>query len=45
MIEQQQIENDENSLKELIQKIQEWIALLKTQWKIIIGIVAIGGVS
>ena len=33
--EQQQIENDEISLKELIQKIQEWIAYLKTQWKII----------
>jgi uncharacterized protein involved in exopolysaccharide biosynthesis len=41
--EQQQIENDEISLKELIQKIQEWIAYLKTQWKIIIGIAALGG--
>ena len=45
MIEQQQqIDNDELSLKELIQKIQEWIAYLKTQWKFIIGIAAIGGV-
>ena len=44
MIEQQQIENDEISLKELIQKIQEWIAYLKTQWKLIIGIAAIGGI-
>ena len=40
--EQQQIENDEISLKELIQKIQEWIAYLKTQWKLIIGIAAFG---
>ena len=45
MIEQQQqIDNDEISLKELIQKIQEWIAYLKTQWKLIIGIAAIGGI-
>jgi len=42
--EQQQIDNDEISLKELIQKIQEWIAYLKTQWKLIIGIAAIGGI-
>ena len=36
MTEQQpQIDNDEISLKELIQKIQEWVAYLKTQWKII----------
>ena len=42
--EQQQIDNDEISLKELIQKINEWIAYLKTQWKLIIGIAAIGGV-
>jgi uncharacterized protein involved in exopolysaccharide biosynthesis len=42
--EQQQIENDEISLKELIQKIQEWIAYLKTQWKLIIGIAALGGI-
>jgi uncharacterized protein involved in exopolysaccharide biosynthesis len=45
MTEQQpQIDNDEISLKELIQKIQEWIAYLKTQWKIIVGIAAIGGI-
>jgi uncharacterized protein involved in exopolysaccharide biosynthesis len=42
--EQQQIVNDEISLKELIQKIQEWIAFLKTQWKLIIGIAALGGI-
>ena len=42
--EQQQIENDEISLKELIQKIQELIAYLKTQWKLIIGIAALGGI-
>ncbi len=42
--EQQQIDNDEISLKELIQKIQEWIAYLKTQWKLIIGIAAFGGI-
>ena len=41
---QQQIDNDEISLKELIQKIQEWIAYLKTQWKLIIGIAAVGGI-
>jgi uncharacterized protein involved in exopolysaccharide biosynthesis len=41
--EQQQIDNDEISLKELIQKIQEWIAYLKTQWKLIISIAALGG--
>ncbi len=42
--DQQQIDNDEISLKELIQKIQEWIAYLKTQWKLIIGIAALGGI-
>jgi uncharacterized protein involved in exopolysaccharide biosynthesis len=42
--EQKQIDNDEISLKELIQKIQEWIAYLKTQWKLIIGIAALGGI-
>lgn len=40
----QQIDNDEISLKELIQKIQEWIAYLKTQWKLIIGIAALGAI-
>lgn len=45
MIEQQQqIESDEISLKELIQKIQEWIQYLKTQWKLIVGIAALGGI-
>ena len=42
--EQQQIDNDEISLKELIQKIQEWVAYLKMQWKLIFGIAAIGGI-
>ena len=42
--EQQQIDNDEISLKELIQKIQEWIAYLKTQRKLIIGIAALGAI-
>ena len=42
--QQQHIDNDEISLKELIQKIQEWIAYLKTQWKLIIGIAALGGI-
>ena len=42
---QPKIDNDEISLKELIQKIQEWIAYLKTQWKIIVGIAAIGGIT
>ena len=27
--------NDEISLKELIQKIKDWVAYLKTKWKII----------
>ena len=45
MIEQQQqIDNDEISLKELIQKIQEWVAYLKTQWKVIVCIAALGGI-
>jgi uncharacterized protein involved in exopolysaccharide biosynthesis len=42
--EQQQKDNDEISLKELIQKIQEWVAYLKMQWKLIIGIAALGGI-
>jgi uncharacterized protein involved in exopolysaccharide biosynthesis len=44
MTEQQQIDNDEISLKELIQKIQEWIAYLITEWKLIIAIAALGGI-
>jgi uncharacterized protein involved in exopolysaccharide biosynthesis len=39
-----QIDNDEVSLKELIQKIKHWIAYLKTQWKLIVGIAALGGI-
>ncbi len=42
--EQQQIDNDEISLKELIQKIQEWITYLKTHCKLIVGIAALGGI-
>jgi uncharacterized protein involved in exopolysaccharide biosynthesis len=41
---QTQIDSDEISLKELIQKIKEWIAYLKTQWKLIVGIAALGGI-
>jgi uncharacterized protein involved in exopolysaccharide biosynthesis len=44
MIEQQQINNDEISLKELIQIIQEWVAFLKMQWKLIVVIAALGGI-
>jgi uncharacterized protein involved in exopolysaccharide biosynthesis len=45
MTEQQpQIDNDEISLKELIQQLKEWLAYLKTQWKLIIGITALGGI-
>ena len=42
--QQTQIDNDEISLKELVQKINEWAAYLKTKWKLIIGIAAIGGI-
>ena len=35
-------EQDEISLKELIQKIQEWVGYLKTQWKKIIIISTLG---
>jgi len=41
---QQNIESDEISLKELIQKIKEWVAYLKTQWKIIFVIAAAGAI-
>ena len=44
MTDQQQIDNDEISLKELIQKIKEWITYLTTQWKLIIGIAVLGGI-
>jgi hypothetical protein len=42
--QQQKIDNDAISLKELIQKIQEWIAYLTTQWKLIIVIAGLGGI-
>ena len=41
---QPQIDNNEISLKELIEKTLEWIAYLKTQLKLIVGIAAIGGI-
>jgi uncharacterized protein involved in exopolysaccharide biosynthesis len=37
-------DNDEISIKELIIKIKEWVAYLKTKWKLIIAISAIGGI-
>ena len=40
----QPINNDEISLKELIQKIQEWFQYLKTQWKLIFAIAVIGAI-
>lgn len=39
-----QIDNDEISLKELIQKIQEWFQYLKTKWKFIFVIAALGAI-
>ena len=41
-LENKQIDTDEVSLKELIQKVQEWVVYLKTQWKLIVGIAAVG---
>ncbi len=41
---QPQIEQDEISLKELIQKIQDWTQYLKTQWKLIVVIATLGGI-
>ncbi len=38
------IEQDEISLKELIQKIKDWIGYLKTQWKIIFAIAILGAI-
>ena len=38
------IQEDEISLKELIQKIKEWVGYLKTQWKIIFAIAAVGAI-
>lgn len=37
-------DNDEISLKELIVKIKEWVAYLKTKWKLIVAIAAVGGI-
>ncbi len=39
-----QIDNEEISLKELIQKIQEWFQYLKTKWKFIFVIAALGAI-
>lgn len=43
-MQQEIIESDEISLKELIQKIKEWFQYLKTKWKLIFAISAIGGI-
>lgn len=43
-MQQEIIDSDEISLKELIQKIKEWFQYLKTKWKLIIAISAIGGI-
>ena len=40
----QQIDNDEISLKELLQKIKEWYLFLLTKWKLIIAVAFIGGI-
>ena len=37
-------DSDEISLKELIEKIKEWVAYLKTQWKIIFMVAFVGAV-
>ena len=42
-IQQDNFDNDEISLKELIFKIKEWFAYLKSKWKIIILAGVIGG--
>ncbi len=39
-----QIDNEEISLKELIQKFQKWLQYLKTQWKLIFVITALGAI-
>jgi hypothetical protein len=39
---QPQMDNDEISLKELIQKIKEWVAYFKTEWKLIVSITVLG---
>lgn len=43
-MEKKSIENDEISLKELIQKVKEWYSYLFSQWKIIVLSVVIGAV-
>ena len=40
----QQMDNDEISLKELLQKIKEWYLFLLTKWRLIIAIAFIGGI-
>ncbi len=40
----QQIDNDEISLKELLQKIKEWYLFLLSKWKLIIAVAFIGGI-
>ena len=40
----EQINNDDISLKELIQKIQEWFQYFKTKWKFIFVIAALGAI-
>jgi uncharacterized protein involved in exopolysaccharide biosynthesis len=42
--QQHKLESDEITIKELIQKLQEWISYLNKQWKLIISIIAIGGI-
>lgn len=38
------LEQDEISLKELIQKIKDWFGYLKTQWKIIFTVATLGAI-
>ena len=40
----QQMDNDEISLKEFLQKIKEWYLFLLTKWKLIIAVAFIGGI-
>jgi uncharacterized protein involved in exopolysaccharide biosynthesis len=42
--QQTQLDKDEISFKELVQKIQEWVVYLKTKWKLIVGVAALGGI-
>jgi hypothetical protein len=43
-IENSNIDNDEISLKELIIKIKEWVAFLKSKWKAILIVSTIGAI-